>query len=89
MVAVEDLVVGEDGEVEVVVDEAGMQGMVHRREGDTRLFVAEDALQAVRLLLAVGKDVEVSAIVVQRLEGLDEEVEVLVEDGLRVSTELD
>ena len=59
METVEYLMVGEDGHLEVVVDEAGMQSLVDRGEPYARLFIVEDTFQTVRLLLAVGQDVEV------------------------------
>ena len=87
MEAVEYLMVGEDGYVEVVVDEAAMERVVNRRELDACLFIVEDALQSVRLLTAVCQYIDVYAIVLQFPEGIDEEVEVLVEDGLRMGVE--
>ena len=79
--------VGENGYVEVVVDEAAMERVVNRRELDASLLIVEDALQSVRLLTAVGQYIDVYAIVLQFPEGIDEEVEVLVEDGLRMGVE--
>ena len=87
MEAVEYLMVGEDGYVEVVVDEAAMERVVNRRELDASLLIVEDALQSVRLLTAVCQYIDVYAIVLQFPEGIDEEVEVLVEDGLRMGVE--
>ena len=89
VVAVEYLMVGEKGHVQVVVAEAAVEGAVHGREADAGLLVLEDVLQAVGLLLAVGKDIEGRALVLQMLEGIDEQVEVLVEDGLRMGVEGD
>ena len=57
MEAVEDLVIGEDAYVQVVVDEAAMQCSIDGCEADVCFLVAEDALQAVGLLAAVGQDV--------------------------------
>ena len=87
MEAVEYLMVGEDGYVEVVVDEAAMERVVNRCELDASLLIVEDALQSVRLLTAVCQYIDVYAIVLQFPEGIDKEVEVLVEDGLRMGVE--
>ena len=89
VVAVEYLVVGEEGHMQVVVAEAGVQGVVNRCELDACLLVVEDALQAVRLLLAVGQDIEVGPLVLKLLESIDEQVEVLVEYRLGMSVKLD
>ena len=82
MEAVEDLVVGEEAELALVVAEAGVERAAHGGEEQARLLVVEDALEAVGLLEGVGQDVEVVALAVEALEGRDQEVEILVEDGL-------
>ena len=73
MEAVENLMVCQDGDIQVVVDEACMQGLVNRSELYACLLIVEDAFQAVRLLLAVSQDVEVCAAFLQLLESRDEQ----------------
>ena len=91
--AVEDLVVGEEAHLQGVVDESCVEcpGDGGEAHSSLRLPLAwmlreccfEDDFQAVGLLGRVGQHVESVAFVLVVLEGLRQQVEVLVEDGLR------
>ena len=79
---VEDLVVGEEAEPEVVVDETLVQRLVDALKAEAALL-CEDVLQSFYLLRAVGQHEELVAFQEVVLQSLRQQVEVLVEQGLR------
>ena len=81
--AVEDLVVGEQAHLQVVVGKAFVQGLGNGGEGENCVVLSiEYGLETVGLLGRVGEDVDGVALGDVVLEGGGDEVEVLVEDGL-------
>ena len=82
MEAAEDLVVGEEAAAEGVVGEALVEGAIDGGEGDVVAAVFEDVADAFGLLLAVGEQVDGVALAEVLAEGLADEVEVLLEEGL-------
>ena len=89
---VEYLVVGKEAALAVVVHESLVQGFVHGHKVYVvalQFLAAEDVLEALLLLGAVGKDVERVAFQDVVLESLCQEVEVLVEQWLRGNVEGD
>ena len=86
METVEDLVVGEETEPEVVVDETLVQRLVDALEAEAALL-CEDVLQSFYLLRAVGQHEELVAFQEVVLQSLRQQVEVLVEQGLRTNFE--
>ncbi len=92
--AVEDLVVGEEAEVQVVVGEALVQRVVDGGEAGRRLghgqgaaALVQDVAQALVLLLAVGQHMQAVALGGQTGEGLGQQGEVFVKQRLRLSVE--
>ena len=80
---VEQLVVGEDAQVQGVVGKAFVQGTVYGSELYVVAPFFEDVVQAVGLFLAVAANEQGIALLHVLLEAVGHEVEVLVEDGLR------
>ena len=81
--AVEDLMVCEEADLQVVVGEACVQSLVNWDEMQLRRLLLEDGSQAVGLLPRICQNVDGVALGEVVLEGVGDEVEVLVEDGLR------
>ena len=81
METVEDLVVGEEGEAQGLVDKSLVQGFLHGLERIGIDFF-KDAFQAVGLLLAVGKNKDAAAREAQVAERFGQQFKVFVEEGL-------
>ena len=79
--------VGEDTDVHIVVHEAGMHSVKHRRELYVHTFVVENGTYAVGLLHAVGKHKNALVLGYITAEAVDNEVEVLVVKRLRLCGE--
>ena len=88
MEAVENLVVGEDTQLQVVIHETGMEGTFNRIERHGTLL-GKDVAQAFQLLGAVCQDAEAIAASQALLQRLLQQVEILVELGLWRSMESD
>ena len=84
-----NLVVGVAGHPRVVVDEALVQGVLHRLEGDVVAPVCEDGRDAVGLLHAVTTYIYMVGTGEQVLQVVGHQVEILVEHGLRRGVPLD
>ena len=84
MEAVKYLMVGEETGLQVIVHITGMKSALHGGESDSCLLVLENLTQAFGLLLAVGKDIKAVTLGQILLEGLEDEVEILMENGLNV-----
>ena len=87
METVKYLMVGEDNQFAVVIHETLVQGLLHRLEANAQLHVVEDALQAVRLLRAVRQNVYVVLLLLIAQQFAGEQIEILVEHGLRTDAE--
>ena len=83
METVEDLMIGEETELQRVVNKSFVDGFVDRREVDgIRLRLClffEDVLQTGNLLLAVGKDTDLISLVHQAMKLLTDQIKILVE----------
>ena len=69
VVAVEDLVVGEEGYAQRLVNKSCVEGMEDGRKGKCFAHVLKDGAQTLGLLLAIGKNVKVIAIRFELSEG--------------------
>ena len=81
METVEDLVVGKDTDVQVVIDKTLVESILDGIEGYFCLL-GKNIFQSLILLLTVGTDVDLVALGVIVGEGLLEQIEVLMEEGL-------
>ena len=84
---VEDLVVGKEGDAQRLVNKSFVQGVQDGRKGEGFSHVLKDGAQTLRLLLAISKNVEVVTISLQLSECGAQEVEILVEQGLKFDVE--
>ena len=82
MKPVEYLMICEATQMQIIVYKTGMQSMVDRNETERKLPVTENSIQAVGLTCIFREDIDVIFPVVIILKSLEEEVEVLVKDGL-------
>ena len=78
---VEDLVVGEEGEAQRLVDKSLVKSLFHGLER-VGIDFFKDAFEAVGLLLAVGQDKDAAAREAQVAERFGQQLEVFVEKGL-------
>ena len=88
--------VGEDTQPQVVIGKALMKGVFHRSKVDRSMpflstflsiLTTQDVLQAVQLLGTVSQDAQLVAFRQIVLQGLPQQVEVLMELGLRADME--
>ncbi len=90
--AVKNLVVGEEAQLQRVVNESLMNGFVDGKEMDGIHFCfclfLKDILQTCNLFLAVGKDANLVALVHQSVKLLIHQLKVLVEKRLRRGVEV-
>ena len=82
---VENLMVGKDAQLQVVVDKSLMEGTQHGHEGDIVAAVVENGFQTVDLLLAVGKYHESVAVAQKVGKRLPYEFKILMIDALRTA----
>ena len=80
---VEDLMVGEACHAHRRVGKSPVNGLVYRHEGYVTSTLLEDGLQALRLLGAVGEDIELVATSDEVGERLLHQLKVLMEERLR------
>src|SRR5579871_4501156 len=89
MIALEYLVIGEAGDLQVIVDEAFVNGMGDGGEGDLGFQVFENGMKPFQLPGVLGKEVKGVFFPFQRLEVADKEIELPVERGLWLCMEFD
>ena len=87
METVEDLVVGKDADTQIVVCKALVEGILDWSEGYFCLF-GKNILQALILFLTVRTDIDLIALQQIVLEGLREQLEVLMEQRLDGDVEM-
>lgn len=80
--ALEDLVVGEAGNFQVLVDKAAGERRFHRIPLDVGFQFLENGLEPGELLGVVRTDIDLIPAVAQFVQRADEQVEVFVEGGL-------
>lgn len=89
MVALKNLVVGQAGDFQVVVDEPFGNGRLDRVPLDLGFQLPENRGEALELFRVVGKNIGLVARGLVLVQVPDEEVEVFVEGGLGVGVEGD
>ena len=82
METIENLMIGKDTDVQVVVGKALVEGLIDRGKDDLLGLLGKDILQTFILFLAVGKDKDLIALQQIVLERLCQQVEVLMEERL-------